>query len=303
MASRIERYYKNELSSQGRSERNKNLYKQIEDMDTYYNIESVVSIENTNEIEISKVKEMIKDRETYKKQKELNNVLFKEPEPIEEEIKVGPKEEVEKDYNINNILNKAKENEPIKEENYALTNTQYNLLKSLNKKGKDYDLEKEEAELKELINTITSKKALNKIDEDETDDVGLLDELKSDTMIGDASSIKKIIDEEKKIDDTVPMDKTFLTSSMGFTQKDFEEFKDMKSSIIKSNKFIIILSSIIGVLVIAIVIFLLLKWAINQLLIFIFIHIITIKKVETMLIVTGIIFLIRLSKNTLYLDI
>ncbi len=259
MASRIERYYKNELSSQGRSERNKNLYKQIEDMDTYYNIESVVSIENTNEIEISKVKEMIKDRETYKKQKELNNVLFKEPEPIEEEIKVEPKEEVEKDYNINNILNKAKENEPIKEENYALTNTQYNLLKSLNKKGKDYDLEKEEAELKELINTITSKKALNKIDEDETDDVGLLDELKSDTMIGDASSIKKIIDEEKKIDDTVPMDKTFLTSSMGFTQKDFEEFKDMKSSIIKSNKFIIILSSIIGVLVIAIVIFLLLK--------------------------------------------
>lgn len=269
MASRMERYYKDELVSEGRSSRNKDLYKQIEDLDTYSNIESVVSIENTNEIEISKVKEMIRDRETYKKQKALNNILSEEKEPIEEEKKPEKREELVKDYDINNIINKAKEKEPIKEENHSLTNTQYNLLRSLNKKGRDYDLEKEEAELKELINTITSKKALTELQEEsnelesndttDDDDVGLLDELKSDTMIGDAASIKKIINEEKKVDDTGAMDKTFLTTSMGFTQNDFEEFKDLNNSINKSNKFIIILISVVVVLIIAILLFILIK--------------------------------------------
>lgn len=285
MASRMERYYKDELVSEGRSSRNKDLYKQIENMDNYSNIEGVVSIENTNEIDISKVKEMIRDRESYKKQKELNRVLNvenKKEEPVEEKIIIE-----EKNYDINSILTKAKESEPKKEEYHSLGETQYKFLKSLNKKGKDYDLEKEEEELKELINTITSKTSLNDLKDSiksddkseknindeveidikkeeintefDDDDVGLLDDLKSNTMIGDASSIKKLINEEKRVDDTGTMDKTFLTTSMGFTQNDFEEFKDINNNINKNNKFIIILISIVGILVIAIVLFILLK--------------------------------------------
>lgn len=285
MASRMERYYKDELVSEGRSSRNKDLYKQIENMDNYSNIEGVVSIENTNEIDISKVKEMIRDRESYKKQKELNRVLNvenKKEEPVEEKIIIE-----EKNYDINSILTKAKESEPKKEEYHSLGETQYKFLKSLNKKGKDYDLEKEEEELKELINTITSKTSLNDLKDSiksddkseknindeveidikkekintefDDDDVGLLDDLKSNTMIGDASSIKKLINEEKRVDDTGTMDKTFLTTSMGFTQNDFEEFKDINNNINKNNKFIIILISIVGILVIAIILFILLK--------------------------------------------
>lgn len=284
MASRMERYYKDELVSEGRSSRNKDLYKQIENMDNYSNIEGVVSIENTNEIDISKVKEMIRDRESYKKQKELNRVLNvenKKEEPVEEKIIIE-----EKNYDINSILTKAKESEPKKEEYHSLGETQYKFLKSLNKKGKDYDLEKEEEELKELINTITSKTSLNDLKDSiksddkseknindevgndikkekintefDDDDVGLLDDLKSNTMIGDASSIKKLINEEKRVDDTGTMDKTFLTTSMEFTQNDFEEFKDINNNINKNNKFIIILISIVGILVIAIVLFILL---------------------------------------------
>jgi len=94
--------------------------------------------------------------------------------------------------------------------------------------------------------------------DDNTDDVGLLDDLKSDTMVGDASSIKKIIDEEKEFTkefDTMQLDKSFYTSSFGFTQKDFEELKDMNHKIKKGNKFIITLLIILILLIIAGVIF------------------------------------------------
>ena len=72
-----------------------------------------------------------------------------------------------------------------------------------------------------------------------------MDDLKSDTVVGDASSIKKIIDEEKKerkLEDTTgEIDKEFYTSSFGFTKSDFEELKNINHNIKKSNKFIIIL--------------------------------------------------------------
>ena len=50
-------------------------------------------------------------------------------------------------------------------------------------------------ELNELVKTISNMEPIRD-DENTDDDVGLLDDLKSDTMVGDASSIKKIIDEE-----------------------------------------------------------------------------------------------------------
>ena len=87
---------------------------------------------------------------------------------------------------------------------------------------------------------------------EDDDDVGLLDDLKSDTMIGDAPSIKKIIEEEKQLTkefDDMEVDKSFYTSSFGFTQRDFEELKDMNHKIKKDNKFIITLLIILIVLI------------------------------------------------------
>ena len=63
MASRMDRYHKSELITSGRSSKNKSLYDQIKDLDNYTNIEGVATIEKTNEIDISKVREMIKNRE------------------------------------------------------------------------------------------------------------------------------------------------------------------------------------------------------------------------------------------------
>ena len=252
MASRMDRYYKSELVSSGRSSKNKSIYEQIKDLDNYTNIEGVATIEKTNEIDISKVQEMIKNRENYKKKRQLRDILNEEVEELE---KIEEVQEITKNYDIKDLLSKIKD-EPIEEQkSRSLKEEQIEILKSLNvkEKPKKVEIEEEEQELKELLNTIASTKALTDLSNVEGD-VGLLDDLKSDTIVGDAASIKKIIEEEKekRIEDTnVEIDKSFYTSSFGFTQSDFEELKNMNHKIKKSNKFIIVLLIILIVLIAA----------------------------------------------------
>lgn len=253
MASRMDRYSKQEIAStsNARSDRNKSLYKKIEDMDSYTNITGVATIENKNEIDIEKVKAMLKSRENKKRDFYENNEI--------EEIELQEQEEI-RNYDINELLSKVKEKCSTGETNFrSLTDKQKELLKSLNERNKQ--LKEEENELDELVKTISNMKAITEkdIEDSNTDDVGLLDDLKSDTMVGDASSIKKIIDEEKEFTrefDTMPIDKSFYTSSFGFTQRDFEELKDMNHKIKKDNKFIItLLIILILIIVVGVVIY------------------------------------------------
>ena len=256
MASRMDRYYKNELVASGRSSKNKSLYEQIENLDNYTNIEGVATIEKTNEIDISKVQEMIRNRENYKKQKQLRSILKDEKEQLE----MVPEEiEEPKNYDIKYLLSKMENEINIENKSRSLDKEQYEVLKNLKRK-EDYDIQEEEEELKKLINTISSSKLLDDITSKELD-VGLLDDLKSDTMVGDASSIKKIIEEEKKLpkieDTNTEIDREFYTSSFGFTKSDFEELKNLNHNIKKSNKFIIILLvTVIALLAIGGIVFL-----------------------------------------------
>ena len=232
MASRMERYHSNESISPNSSTKNKNLYRQIDDLNSYTNIEAVATIEKTNEIDLSKVQAMLKKREGYNRRKALRSVLEDE---VKELDKLEEQTEEEKNYDIHDLLSKVKE-EPQKEKKYRkLDAEEYEFLKNLNLKNKPEESKEEPKE---------------KIEEpifDDTDDVGLLDDLKSNTMVGDASSIKKIISEEKDVkEDTTNLedtgiDNSFYTSSFGFTKKDFEELKNINHNIKKSNKFIIIL--------------------------------------------------------------
>ena len=257
MASRMDRYYKSELVTSGRSSKNKSLYEQIENLDNYTNIEGVATIEKTNEIDISKVQEMLKNRENYKKQKELKTILNNEKEELEEfENKI----EEPKSYDIKDLLSKMKSEIETEDKPRSLNKEQYAALKSLKRKEKEYDIQEEEKELKELIHTISSSKALNNLSNLDEGDVGLLDDLKSETMVGDAASIKKILEEEKnetELEDTnTQIDQSFYTSSFGFTKSDFEELKNINQNIKKSNKFIIILlATIIALIAIGVLIF------------------------------------------------
>ena len=245
MASRMDRYSKSELVSSGRSSKNKRLYEQIKDLDTYTNIEGIASIEKTNEIDISKVKEFINNRESYKKQKKLKDIKGEEEKAVTNDEEKFTEEE-EREYNLNDLFMKLKSNDDKSNKYRSLNDEQYKELKKLdNKKSKSYDIEKEEEELKELVNTITTTRSFK----DESDDVGLLDDLKSNTMVGSADSIKKIIEDEK----------SFYTSSFGFTSKDFDELKDVNQKIKKGNKSIITLLIILIFIILGVAVYIICK--------------------------------------------
>lgn len=236
MASRMDRYYQSNNKRIDRSTKNKDLYKKVNTNSK--DIASISSINRYNEIDISKIKDIVNNRETYKKEKELRQTMqnsslkFSIPEemndnPVYDVMDIKPEkiEKIElttpKNYDLSDVLNKAKdEHNENDTKNRNLKNLEYTDLNSLNLHNKEY--KDSEAELKDLINTIHNTSKLHKLG----DDVGLLDELKADTMVGDASSIKKVLEKEineEKKDDTKELDKSFFTSTYDFNDDDFDE--------------------------------------------------------------------------------
>lgn len=231
MASRMERYY-NDASAEGRrSKKNKDLYRTIYEGAAYTNIEGIATMEKTNEIDITKIKEMLKSREDYKKQKEYRKLMYKELEPKPEPTP-NPEDEafdIHRNYDIRDVLTKAKEENPeeIKNDYHSLNNTQYNILKNLRMKEKvkkeDY-IDEEDPDIKKLINTITNTSMLNKLEDKELS-LDLLDELKSDTItsVSTLPSIHEIMDEEEKEPTgEMELDKSFFTSAYSFNDDDFD---------------------------------------------------------------------------------
>lgn len=255
MASRMERYYKNKDTNK-RSVRNESLYQTIYEDETYSNIEGVVATPKANEIDIEKIRELLASRE---KEKQMRR-------PERKQVIVEPEEsnfeEEEKNYDIRDVLVKAKDSRENNEEKYrSLKNTEYNILKNIKIRNKQD--EQQEEELKELINTITSTSFLNKMSDDELS-LDMFEDLKSNTMIGDSSSIKAILDEEseEKLSKTAEMDNSFFTSSLGFKEKDFEQLQDLSNSIHKNNKImkiVLIILSIVLVIVLGLVVYNLIK--------------------------------------------
>ena len=110
MASRMDRYSEKSNREAGRSDRNKSLYKQIEDMDSYTNIAGVATIENKNSIDLDKVRELLK------------NVEIKEEITIENETRVPVEEpeEEKRNYDIKELLLKMKNDNNEEEKNIVV---------------------------------------------------------------------------------------------------------------------------------------------------------------------------------------
>lgn len=259
MASRMERYH----NHSDRSTRNKDLYKNIEDLDSYTNIEGVIAIDKTNEIDITRVKEMIQNREDYQKQKQYRQIREEEEEEPE---KFENEAEDTRTYDIRDVLVKAKKTRVEPDDQYRkLKNVNYDVIKKISQKVPTKNQEVE----KELVNTVTIQ-GRTKIPDD---DLGLLDDLKSDTMVGDSGSIKKIIEEAKAEEATSTLeednssnlenlDKSFYTSSLGFTDNDFEDLLSLGEDIKKHNgllKVLIIVMILIGIVVLSFIGYQLLK--------------------------------------------
>lgn len=241
MASRMDRYSK----GQERSKKNQSLYDEINALGNYSNIEGVLDISNANEIDINNIKELIANSERLNTKESIKKVnpIIKEEKEVEE-----------KTYDIMDVLNKAKTTHSDKDYRHRnLKKQQYEVLKKLKKEHP------EDEQIDELLNTLVLGGSIS-------DDLGIFDELKSNTMVGEeASAIKKVLDEAKEIEqreetDNVnvesvsksrfdDLDKSFYTASFNFSDKDFEDLRSIDKALKKNNKLIRLLIITFSVLI------------------------------------------------------
>ena len=238
MPSRMDKYYE----TKSRTTKNKELYRTIYDEAEYTNVEGISVIEKNEKIDIEKIKELINGTNNINKPKERKIEVIK---PLEEEI------EEQKNYDIRDVLDKAKSERTDKDSRYS--NIKYNVLKNidLNSDTKVPDNVDEE-QLKSMIEAI-SNNSKNEVTSD------LLDDLKSICDPNLKNEVKEELDNTqlqntKLIQEN--LDKSFFTSSMDFSSEDFEDLKEIKKDIKKNNLLTKILLFILLVIIITGVLFL-----------------------------------------------
>lgn len=261
MGSRMDRYNQANNDLPKRSDKNVPLYHTIYDTPEYSNIEGIATIDKSNEIDILKVKKMLQNREAYQQGRDYRNLI-----QVKEEASEAPdflEEKEEKNYDIREILSKAKTSKTDASKYHNLENTSYKVLKNLNIE-RSVPVEKQDRDLKGLIDTITSTSILNKLD-DRNLSLDLLDNLKSEnnTTIESKDAIKQLLEQakqeemkRKKMDETREMDKSFYTSSLGFGEEDFEQLADINHNLRKNNTLMKILLVVIAsvVLIVGIIV-------------------------------------------------
>ena len=179
MATRMQKYYDNTENISSRTERNQDLYKEIanSEIDKFkLTSNATVLSDAKNNIDIEKIKKILDTK--YNEVPKRKSIRL-EQEEIKTEKVVDTKE-----YDINAILEKAKEE---KETTYEqdrlkkLRDTQYDILNHLNLDKKEEEQESQD-DLMELINTITAKELENKKNE-EIDPLDILTDLKGEGEI------------------------------------------------------------------------------------------------------------------------
>ena len=234
MDKRSDRYNdsNNENVSRSRVNKNRTLYDEINNK---IGIEEIPAYESNEEINLSMLDLDNLKRGDYQKVKDYKE-LIDEHDSIQEE---APKEEKKKkSYDINKVLEEAKKNRE-KDElegKRSIKGEDYNILNSLNKKylyQKGFS-EEDTQELKELIDTITSKTMVDDIQDEEEKE--LLSELLATTI--DIKLEKELsktqIDElvEKQEENELEDTNSFYSKSLELTANDLlsddEEEKEEK---------------------------------------------------------------------------
>ena len=267
MESRMKKYYTEEEHIPSRQAKNMDLYKDINSTnldDFKVNSNVAVLDDNGTNIDIDRIRDMLDKKYRVEPKK-------KKIADYDEDLYQGVNLDETREYDINAILEKAKEKQVVNYEVERLKkirNTQFDILNSLDlasKKEEDDEAEDakplrdDQAHLMELINTITSKEL-----KQELDPLDILTDLKGDenTMVvpgsknsiseADKEEIKKEIKEEVKqeVKQEVKeeLDKSFVTNTMAFTESDFDDFNDLKEDV-KSNGIVIKILVVLVILV------------------------------------------------------
>lgn len=238
MKSRMEKYYKQDLSEFQRVKKNQDLYKNIYNLEDEF-IDLPVS-ENYVELDIKDIKNGITSREEYKKVKEFGNITNSKVKNINEDIISEEKEE--KIYDINKMLERAKNSDvEIKKDNNIVSDK---YLKSLEKfiNEEKVELIKDKQEKEEI-----NKELEEKIKETASLSLDILSDLKpeDDTIV--TTPIKDEVKKEVKDEMSLEKDDAFYSGTYSFSKEDFEnknssvdsDFSDIEDSKI-TNKIILL---------------------------------------------------------------
>ncbi len=239
MGTRMDKYSSNN-SNESRSSRNKKLYDELYNTMNYTN--SVV-IDQSKEIDISKIKEIV-DRE-----KKLSEKKDLRPELKLEELDMIDEDEEKKVYNINEVLKEAKEKRDIiLDASEKRKNSKYeshmDIEEELKETKKVYDkILQEETELLDIMNTLTSAKTSANIKEAYKDITA--ESKKIDVKLPEKVEKEENKEEQKKT-------KEYSTNTFMFNKNDFID-TELEESLKGTNGFIkaLIVIITIGILVAA----------------------------------------------------
>lgn len=210
MESRMEKYYKDDLSNFERTRRYENLYK--DESDELSKMDKLPVPDNANEIDLDGLKEIISSRDEYRKNKELSRTMkMNLQEDIEEEVK----KQDNKIYDINVLLENAKSeiNRSASVTGNRLINA--NFLTTMEDSGVPSSDDATEIS-EEVVNKHNSS------NEDSLPLDILMDLKGSDNTIVTDPIIKDEVTMVKEIKDG----ETFYSGSFNFSKKDFDEEDD-----------------------------------------------------------------------------
>lgn len=240
MESRMEKYYKEDLSEFNRTKRNEKLYREISS--EISELDNLPIPDNSNEIDINGLREIVSSRDEYRKAKDLGRTVTL---PKREVTKEEPKES-SRIYDINVLLENAK-NEINKnaEANQEEPKINTNFLTNL----EDANI----PDIPEADDAMELSEEVPKEDKDKKESntnslpLDILVDLKGDdnTVVTDP-----IVKDEVTMIKKIKEGETFYSGSFNFSKKDFDEDdEDGKLFEEKSNNGIKIFFLIFGLLV------------------------------------------------------
>ena len=255
MKSRMERYV-SESKELPRSSKNQDLYENIYTSNVVSS--NVTSLENESEIDITKIKELIENRDGYKRLKGYNSIIKTPKVEVTQDFN-SFEDTANKMYDINDMLEEARSKRTVSErEKYrTLRNTQYNILSKLDLSEA---IENDEMDTDFFTKDKTIEKFLTSV-QDRVDEksqrinktaLDLFEDLKGEdnTILTEAIS-ENTRSTPKKNDN----DDTFYTSQISFTKQDFEGFQNLQKSVKKNNRLIKFLITFLVVVLLIVVFF------------------------------------------------
>lgn len=209
MESRMEKYYKENLEYYKRSKRNEALYRDItRDMN---DLDNLPIPDNSNEIDIDGLKQIISSRDEYRKAKDMGRTVTRE-RVVEE-----PKEDKRRVYDINVLLETAKNevNKNNEVEGKKLINA--NFLTDLD------DANVPSNDLVEVSEVTSENEKEKEVSNTDSLPLDILVDLKGtdNTVVTDP-----IVKDEVTMIEKIKDGETFYSGSFNFTKKDFADEED-----------------------------------------------------------------------------